>query len=110
MAPKLGMPVILMPFLMTQNSSRGSRAATIFFRSGGSGRRPSDHLAQSTPGAPWQLAQPRSQNALAPARIVAASSSEVGGVPVACRATEDMRVRLSAQATMPGSGSVAATL
>jgi hypothetical protein len=49
---KLGMPVMLMPFLTTQNSSRGSRSGTTSFRSGGSGRKPSDHFAHSTPGAP----------------------------------------------------------
>jgi len=50
--PKLGMPVHLMPFLTTQNNWRGSRLFTISLRSGGSGRRPSENLAQFTPGAP----------------------------------------------------------
>jgi hypothetical protein len=34
-APKLGMAVILIPFLMTQNSCRGSRSLTMSLRSGG---------------------------------------------------------------------------
>jgi hypothetical protein len=50
-APKLGMPVILMPFLMTQNSSWGSRSFTTSLRFGG-GFSPSENLAGFTPGPP----------------------------------------------------------
>src|SRR4051812_15697094 len=39
---KLGMPVILMPFLTTQNNSRGSRLGATSLRSGGSGLSPSE--------------------------------------------------------------------
>src|SRR5262249_31505184 len=49
---KLGMPVMLIPFLITQNNWDGERSPTISFRSGGSGCRPSENFAQLTPGAP----------------------------------------------------------
>jgi hypothetical protein len=35
LAPKLGMPVILMPFLISQNNSRGGRTLTTSLRLGG---------------------------------------------------------------------------
>src|SRR5206468_9409368 len=65
-APKLGMPVILMPFLTTQNSWRGCAAPTTSLRSGGAGLRPSENFAHSAPGAPWHPTQPRSLKARAP--------------------------------------------
>src|SRR2546422_10838739 len=52
MAPKLGMPVMLTPFLMTQNSCGGEISSARSLRSGGSGRKPSENLAQFTPGPP----------------------------------------------------------
>src|SRR5215213_945607 len=76
---KLGMPVMLMPFLTTQNSSRGWRSGTISLRSGGSGRNPSDHFCHSTPGAPWQFTQPRWEKAFAPACTEAGVSYPEGG-------------------------------
>src|ERR1700693_5308236 len=45
---KLGMPVMLMPFLITQKIWPGRSSATSL-RSGGSGCRPSENLAQLTP-------------------------------------------------------------
>jgi hypothetical protein len=60
-------------------------------------------LAHSTPGAPWQLKQPRSENARAPACTVAGSSSEIGGLSVACRAMEAKRIFESADLTNEGS-------
>jgi hypothetical protein len=56
---KLGMPVMLMPFLIIQNSWAGERSPATFFRSGGSGCSPSENLSHVTPGAPWQFAQPK---------------------------------------------------
>ena len=51
-APKLGMPVMLMPFLTTQNSCCGVRSFATSLRWGGSGCRPSEILAHSTLGPP----------------------------------------------------------
>src|SRR3954469_6490470 len=59
-APKLGMPVMRMPFLTTQNSWLGGNASTISERSGGLGFIPSENFAQSAPGPPWQATHPRS--------------------------------------------------
>src|SRR5262252_4931110 len=50
--PKLGIPVMWMPCLTTQNKSCGLSWSTSSLRSGGSGRKPSENLAQFTPGAP----------------------------------------------------------
>src|SRR4029077_8413356 len=52
MAPKLGMPVMLIPFLITQNNCCGARSLAISLRSGGSGFNPSENLAHLTPGPP----------------------------------------------------------
>ena len=57
-APKPGMPVIVTPFLTTQNSSDAVRAFAMSFRSAGTGCSPSENLAQPTPGPPWQFTQP----------------------------------------------------
>ncbi len=51
-APKPGIPVMLMPFLITQNSCDGVISGTTSLRSGGSGCKPSENLAHFTPGAP----------------------------------------------------------
>jgi hypothetical protein len=51
-APKLGMPVMLIPFLITQNNCSGARSLAISLRSGGSGCSPSENLAHLTPGPP----------------------------------------------------------
>src|SRR5262249_61557611 len=84
--------------------------STSSLRSGGSGRKPSENLAQFTPGAPWQLTQPRSEKARAPSCTTATSSSDIGGVSVACRTIEAWRMRTSAQLTTAGTSSLAATL
>src|SRR5271166_164517 len=76
--PKLGIPVILMPCLTTQNSCCGGRTLTTALRLG-AGFRPSENLAGLTPGPPWQLVQPSSEKARAPACTRAASSSDPGG-------------------------------
>src|SRR5216684_2753053 len=110
MAPKLGIAVILMPFLTTQKSWAGSRSWAMSFRSGGSGFKPSENFCQFTPGAPWQVVQPRSENARAPARTISGSSRLTGLVKRARRSIDAMRTLTSAQFTMPGSGALAATL
>src|SRR5262249_2049349 len=99
-----------MPFLTTQNSSSGLRWSTSSLGSGGSGRGPSENLAHSAPGAPGQLKQPRSENARAPACTVAGSSSDIGGLSVACRLIEARRMLASADLTNGGSSSDADTL
>src|SRR5580704_8395070 len=109
-APKLGMPVMLMPFFTTQKMCRASRSLAMSFKSGGSGCSPSENFAQSTPGPPWQLAQPRVKNARAPACTTAGSSSDIGGVVTACLLIEAFRTKVKAQATTFGSGWVPATL
>src|SRR6476661_8873123 len=99
-----------MPFLTTQNNSCGLRWSTTSLRLGGSGRKPSENLAHSTPGAPWQLVQPRSEKARAPACTVEGSSSGMGGVSVACRMIEARRMLANADLTKDGSSTAAATL
>src|SRR6202011_643478 len=89
--PKLGMPVMLMPFLITQNSSFGRRSLTTSLRSGGSGLSPSENFAHSTPGAPWQFQQPRVWNAFAPAWMLAGLSSGIGGASAALWLIEAVR-------------------
>src|SRR3984957_4560306 len=103
---KLGMPVILMPCLITQNSCAGESSATTSFRSGGSGCSPSENLAQLTPGAPWQLAQPCVANALAPACTLAGSLMEGGGWSCAWLSIDAVRTWVSAQVTTAGSSAV----
>src|SRR5438046_9305897 len=99
-----------MPFLTTQNRSCGLRSLTRSLRSGGSGRRPSENLAQLTPGAPWHLTQPPSENARAPACTIEGSSSDPEGISVAWRLIEAKRIWASAHLAEGGSSTVAATL
>src|SRR5260221_6234584 len=108
LAAKLGMPVILMPFRIPQNSACGSMSPTTSLRSGGPGLSPSENLDQSTPGPPWQCTQPRSEKLLAPARTSAASLSDTVGLSVAWRAIEAERTCSSTQLTGSGSGWFAA--
>src|SRR5215471_13657298 len=109
-APKLGIAVMLMPFLTTQNKCSGSRSFASSLRSGGSGRNPSENFAQLTPGAPWQLIQPRSEKARAPACTTAGSSSDIGGLSFACRAIEAVRTWTNNHFTGAASSIVADTL
>src|SRR5262249_45614801 len=106
---KLGMPVMLIPFLITQNNCDGARPATSL-RSGGSGCSPSEYFSQATPGAPWQFAQPWAAYAFAPAWTVCAALMLAGGWSVACRLIDAVRAWISAQRTIPGSSAVPATL
>ena len=62
------------------------------------------------PRAPWQLAQPRSENARAPARTTSRLSRSTGLVSRARRPIDAIRIFISAQFTTLGSGSLAATL
>src|SRR5262249_3465352 len=103
MEPKLGMPVILMPFLTTQSSSAGSSPPTTSLRSGGLGFRPSENFAHFTPGPPWQLTQPRAAKARAPICTTAGSSTDMGGTLVAWWEIEASRMETSVGVTMAGS-------
>src|SRR5262249_25566230 len=104
------MPVMLMPFLITQNNSFGRRSLTTSLRSGGSGCSPSENFAHSTPGAPWQFQQPRAWNAFAAVWMFAGLSIGIGGASVAWRLIEAMRTLTNAHLTAAESSWVAATL
>ena len=52
-----GMPVILMPFLITQYTSEGDMSAVDFHRRGGNGCMPRPVSVGDFPGAPWDSAQ-----------------------------------------------------
>src|SRR6516162_11721456 len=108
--PKLGIPVMVMPFLITQNSSAGELSLAISLRSGGSGCIASANLAQPTPGPPWQVGQPRSENARAPACTVAESLSLSGALSVAWRSIEASRTLPKAHLKGPDSPAEPATL
>src|SRR5260370_2331024 len=97
-----------MAFVTTQDRSWGLRSLRRCLRSGGSGRKPSENLAQLTPGAPWQLTQPRSEKARAPACTIEGSSSDAVGVSVACRLIEAKRTWTSAHLTEAESSTVPA--
>src|SRR5262249_62133454 len=104
-----GMPVMLMPFLITQNNSFGRRSLTTSLRSGGSGCSPSENFAHSTPGAPWQFQQPRAWNAFAPAWMLAGLSIGIGGASAAWRLIEAVRALGNAPLTTAESSRGAAT-
>src|SRR5258705_701171 len=64
-APKLGMPGILMPFLITPNNSWGGGKVNPSFRVGG-GFKPPGESGRFPPGPPRPLIQPRREDSGVP--------------------------------------------